>query len=192
MKRKTLDKILTLGGALVVVVLLAAGGLLMWGYSYANSQVQDQLSAQQIYFPTAGSAALAPSNIGPYLDQYAGQQLTTGPQAEAYADHFIQVHLDEMAGGKTYAQLSAESLAQPNNTALKAQVQTMFQGTTLRSMLLEAYGFWTFGQIALYGAIASFIGAGLMAILVGLGIWHTRRVAEDTEAFVPRPTTAAA
>ena len=41
------------------------------------------------------------------MRQYAGQQLTTGAQAETYADHFIAVHLKEIGGGKTYAQLSA-------------------------------------------------------------------------------------
>ena len=32
----------------------------------------------------------------PSVSQYAGQQLLTGPQAEACADHFIAIHLSEM------------------------------------------------------------------------------------------------
>jgi hypothetical protein len=51
----------------------------------------------------------------PSVSQYPGEQLPTGPQAEAYADHFIAVHIFDMAGGKTYSQLPAESMAQPNN-----------------------------------------------------------------------------
>jgi hypothetical protein len=38
--------------------------------------------------------------------------------------------------------------------------------------------------IALWGAIASFALAALMAILVGFGIWHARRTPEDTEIVV--------
>jgi len=47
---------------------------------------------------------------------YAGQQLTTGEQAQVYANNFIGVHLKEVAGGKTYAQVSAEAMATPTNT----------------------------------------------------------------------------
>src|SRR5579863_3709783 len=140
MRRKTFDMILTAGGAVLVVVLLAAGGLGMWGYNYANSNVRDQLAQQQISFPPAGSAALASPKIGPYLNQYAGQQLLTGQQAAAYANHFIAVHLSEVAGGQTYSQVSAASLADPSNAQLKQEAQTLFQGETLRGLLLgDAY-----------------------------------------------------
>jgi len=62
------------------------------------------------------------------MRQYGGQQLTTGAQAEVYADHFIANHLKAIGGGKTYAQLSAEAIAQPKNTVLAAQVATVFKG----------------------------------------------------------------
>ena len=114
---------------------------------------------------------------------YAGQMLTTGAQAKTYADHFIAVHLAEMGQGQTYSQLSAASLAQPKNTALAGLVQTVFRGTTLRSMLLEAYGFWMFGQIALFAAIASFTGAVLLLILSAIGLVHSRKVPAETEVL---------
>ena len=86
----------------------------------------------------------------PSVSQYAGQQLLTGQQAEAYADHFIAVHLSEIGGGKTYSQLSTEAIAQPNNAELADQVATVFKGTTLRSMLLNAYGWWKVSQITVH------------------------------------------
>jgi hypothetical protein len=89
----------------------------------------------------------------------------------------------EMGQGQTYSQLSAASLAQPKNTALAGLVQTVFRGTTLRSMLLEAYGFWMFGQIALFAAIASFTGAVLLLILSAIGLVHGRRVPAGTEVL---------
>ncbi len=191
MRRKVFDVLASAGGALIVVVLLVAGGLLMWGYSFANSNVHNQLSEQQITFPPATAFAhpvagteITPSMI-PIVSQYAGKPLTTGAQAEVYADHFIAVHLKEIGGGKTYSQLSAAAMALPKGsaayTAAEAKVQTVFQGTTLRGLLLEAYAFGTFGEIALIAGIAAFVLAVLMAILVALGFWHSRRAPEDAE-----------
>ena len=196
MRRKTFDALVSAGGLVLAAVLLVAGGLLMWGYSFANGQVRDQLVAQKIVFPTKSNAGFKalPASDQAAMGVYAGQALTTGAQAKTYADHFIAVHLAEMGQGKTYSQLSAASLAQPKNTALAGLVQTVFRGTTLRSMLLEAYGFWQIGQIALFGAIASFIGAGLLLILSIFGLVHERRVPAETEvlAKTARTTTVTA
>jgi hypothetical protein len=181
MRRKVFDVLASAGGMVLVTVLLVAGALLLWGHSFANSNVHDQLAQQQIVFPAKGSAELASPKIGPYLNQYAGQQLTTGPQAQAYANHFIAVHLSEMPYGGVYSKISAASKANPNNAKLAALDQTSFQGTTLRGLLLEGYGFWKFGQIALWAAIAAFTLAGVMGLLVGLGFWHARRVPESAE-----------
>ncbi|GAA0568578.1 hypothetical protein GCM10010172_61060 [Paractinoplanes ferrugineus] len=183
MRRRTFDIILTAVGAVLAAGLLLAGGLLTWGYSFANSTVHDQLAAQEIYFPAQGSDALKSDEIGPYLNKYAGQKLTTGAQAEAYADHFIKVHLGEIAGGKTYAQISSEAQANPDDAKLAGQVQTLFRGETLRGMLLNAYAFWKFGQIALYSAIAAFAGALILLVLTGLGYRHARTVSPENQLF---------
>ena len=179
-----------------MVVLLVAGGLLTWGHSFVNSNVTSQLSQQQIYFPA--KAAFAHAKAGteitlsmiPSVSQYAGQQLTTGAQAEVYANDFIAVHLSEMPYHGVYSKLSAASLANPKNAQLAAVRQTSFMGTTLRGLLLEAYAFSKIGVVMLWGAIASFVLAALMSVLVGLGLWHARR----TESEVPllRARTAAA
>lgn len=185
MRRKTFDLLVSTGGFVMAAVLLVAGGLLMWGYSFASGQVHDQLAAQKIVFPATGNPEFKalPAADRAAMGSYAGQTLTTGAQAKTYADHFIAVHLAEMGHGKTYSQLSAESLQQPKNTALAGLVQTVFRGTTLRSMLLEAYGFWQLGQIALFAAIAAFTGAGLLLILSIVGLVHGRRVTAGTEVL---------
>ena len=148
MRRTTFDKLLGWIGTSFGVVLLVAGGVLLWGSAYVHNTVQSQLAAQQITFPPAAAFAhpkagteITPSMI-PSVSQYAGQQLLTGQQAEAYADHFIAQHITNMSGGKTYSQLSAASMAQPKNTQLASLVNTVFKGETLRSMLLNAYGWW--------------------------------------------------
>ncbi|MFL6136565.1 MAG: hypothetical protein ACJ74O_02050 [Frankiaceae bacterium] len=186
MRRRTLDIIASAGGMILTIVLLVAGSLALWAYSFANSNVHDQLAAQKIFVPPAGSQALASPEIGPYLNKYAGQQLTNGAQAEAYANHFIAVHLKEIGGGQTYAQLSAKSLANPSDAKLAGQVATMFKGETLRGLLLNAYAFWKIGQIALVAAIVSFVLAGVMLVLTILGLVHLRRVRPEEEFLAPR------
>jgi hypothetical protein len=186
MRRKVFDVLASMVGLMMVVILAVAGGLAMWGYNFSNSSVHTQLAQQQISFPALGSPALASPKIGPYLNQYAGQPLATGPQAEAYADHFIAVHLSEMPYNGVYAKVSAASIADPTNAALKAEVQTVFQGTTLRGLLLEAYAFSVFATIALWAAITSFIMAFLMALLAGFGLWHARRT--PAAELLPRTT----
>src|ERR1700756_709650 len=180
MRRTTFDKLLGWIGTGLGVALLIAGGLLLWGSAYVHHTVQGQLAAQQIYFPPAAAFAhpkagteITPSMI-PSVSQYAGQQLLTGQQAEAYADHFIAVHIASMGGGKTYSQLSAASLAQPGNTQLAATVNTVFKGETLRSMLLNAYGWWKVSQITYIISLVAF-GLGAVAGLSSIFLFTTGR-----------------
>jgi len=190
MQRKFFDVFASAIGAVMVVALVVAGSLLMWGYSFASSNVHNQLAAQDITFPTRAAFAQAKPGTEitpemlPYLLQYAGQQLTTGAQAEAYANHFIANHLAAMPYNGVYATVSAASRANPTNAKLAAEVQTVFTGTTLRGLLLEAYAFSVIATIAFWAGIAAFALAGIMAILVAFGFWHARRTTEDEELTV--------
>jgi len=185
MRRRTFDALATMAGVVLAVVLAIGGGLLLWGHSVISNDVHTQLAAQKIVFPPANSAPIKelPAADAAAMNQYGGQLMTTGAQAEAYANHFIAVHLTKIGGGQTYSQLSAKSLAQPKNTALAEQVQTMFRGTTLRGMLLNAYGWWQMGQIMLIAAFVAFGSAVLFLVLSGLGFWHLRRTAPQSEVF---------
>ncbi len=185
MRRKTFDGILTAGGAMLTLVLIVAGALLMWGAVFTQNEVHSQLAAQKIYFPTAAAFAhakpgteITPS-MKPYLLQYAGQEVLTGAQAEAYADHFIAVHLSEMPYHGVYSLIStaARSAAPDSSQAqqLSALEQTSFQGTTLRGLLLEAYAFGTIGTIALVAGIVSFVLAAVSLLLTLAGYMHWRR-----------------
>jgi hypothetical protein len=185
MRRRTFDAIMTASGIAIAAVLIVAGVLLTWGHNFVTSDVHNQLSAQKIVFPPANSPAIKalPKADATAMKKYAGQLMTTGAQAETWADHFIAVHLREIGGGQTYSQLSAKSLANPKNAALAAQVQTVFRGETLRGLLLNAYGFWQMGQIMLIGAYVAFAAAALMLILSVLGVVHLRRVAPEKEVL---------
>ncbi len=177
MKRSTIDRLASWVGFTITAVLIVSGALLTWAHNFVGSEVHTQLAAQKIFFPAKGSPATAGPQFAA-MRQYAGQQLTTGAQAKVYADHFIAVHLGEIGGGKTYAQLSAQAQANPTDTKLAGTVDTMFRGETLRGLLLNAYAFGTMGFIAGIAAIAAFVAAALMLLLSVLGLWHSRRAGD--------------
>ncbi len=185
MRRRTFDALMVFAGLALAAVLLVAGVLLTWGHTFVDNEVHTQLAAQKIYFPTTSNPEFKalPKADAAAMRPFAGQLMTNGAQAQAYANHFIAFHLIGIGGGQTYSQLSGKALAQPNNAQLAAQVQLMFRGTTLRSMLLEAYGFWQMGQIAWIAAIVSYAGAALMLVLSFLGLAHLRRVPEGAEVL---------
>jgi hypothetical protein len=198
--RRNSRSIFSIAATAAAVVLLAAGGLLMWGSAYVHNTVQGQLASQQIFFPPKAAFAhpvagteITPSMI-PLVSQYAGQQMLTGQQAEAYADHFIAVHITEIGGGKTYAQLSTESIAQPSNTKLAAAVATVFKGETLRSMLLNAYGWWKVSQITYIASLVAFALGGLTLAGGVFGLATSRKTrpvtatAPDIETITPAKT----
>jgi hypothetical protein len=192
MSRRVFDILTSSAGVVAVVVLVIAGGLLTWGHSFASTNVRNQLAQQQISFPPQAAfdhpkagTEITPSMI-PSVSQYAGQPLLTGQQAKVYANDFIAVHLSEMPYGGVYSKISAAAQKNKTSVALKTLEQTSFQGTTLRGLLLEAYGFSVIGTVMLFGAIAAFILAFIMSVLVGLGVWHARRTEAEEQVLAPK------
>jgi hypothetical protein len=185
MRRRTFDAIVTAAGLLIAAVLVVAGVLLAWGHSFVTGEVHTQIAAQKIYFPAKASPEITalPKADATAMTKYAGQLMTTGAQAETYADHFISVHLAKIGGGQTYAQLAGKALADPKNTALAGQVQTIFRGETLRGLLLNAFGYWEIGQIMLWSAFIAFTAAALMALFSILGLAHLRRTTPQAEVL---------
>jgi hypothetical protein len=175
-ERRAIDKVFILLGVMATVVLLGASVLGWISYKFATNSVRTELSAQKVYFPVKGSPVLDPKEF-PDLQKYAGQLVDNGPKAKAYADGFIGRHLEKVAGGKTYAEVSTLAMKDPTNPVLQQQKATLFQGETLRGLLLgSGYAYWTFGMIAYYAALAAFAGAVVMTALVLMGLGHLRRL----------------
>ncbi len=173
--RKTIDKVFILLGLVMMVTLVVIGGLALYASNFAKDSVKNELVAQKIFFPPKGSPALDPAEF-PGLQQYAGQQVDNGVKAKAYANEFIGAHLEKIAGGKTYSEVSALAMQDPTNATLAGQKAALFQGETLRGLLLgDGYAYWTFGVIAYYAALAAFAGAAIMGLLVLLGLGHLSR-----------------
>jgi hypothetical protein len=174
-------------GLALVVILLGAGGLLMWAHSFIGDQVHNQLAMQGITMPEGNALTGLPKADAAALKQYGGSALDTGPEAKAFADHYILVHMNEASNNQTYEQVSGQFIglsdadkASPKGQALGQLRQTLFMGNTLRGLLLYGYAFATIGTIAGIAAIGSFVAAGILLLLAALGLWHARR-AEATD-----------
>lgn len=158
-QKQTNQQMFSYLSAIVAVILLIAGGLLFWGSSFIGNMVQEELAAQKVYFPEAGSESLDAETY-PDLQQYGGELVDTPEEAKAYANSFIGRHLEQMADGKTYSEVSHEYMADPTNTELQQLRMTLFMGEMLRGTLLTSgYGFGTVGQIMGIASYVAFIGA---------------------------------
>lgn len=166
---KTVQVVFIYLSVIVAVLLLVLGGLALWANRFTTNMVRTELAAQKIYFPEKGSAALDPQEF-PDLQKYAGQLVDTPEEAKAYANGYIGRHLDKVAGGKVYAEVSAEARKDPTNATLQQQKATLFQGETLRGILLgTGYAFGTIGTIAGVAAVLMFAGAiGLFGVALVL------------------------
>ena len=157
---------LTSIATVAAVGMMVVGALAVVGGTYDKQVVREQLTPQKIFFPPARSPELLPG-----IKQYAGQRVVNGGQAKAYANDFINVHLSKIAGGKTYAEVSSASLADPKNAKLAGQKAALFQGETLRGLLLNAWGWSVVGTVA---TLAGFIllGVGGVLLLLPLANWQ--------------------
>lgn len=185
MDRKTLDRLLSATGVVLAIVLVLGGILLTWAGNFAGGQVSQQLKAQGITMPE-GKAISSLKNQADRdaLEPFAGQALTTGDQAKAFADHYILAHMNAASQNRTYEEVSGEytalsdtDKATEDGVALGNLRQTLFMGNTLRSILLTAYAFGTMGALATIGAIVAFAGGLVLLVLSFLGFRHARTAA---------------
>jgi hypothetical protein len=190
MKRRTLDIMFSIGGLFLAGLLLVMGIVMTSNANFAKSYVRDQLVAQKITFKTA-AALTDEEKKSACVVKYAGQALTTGKQAECYANEFIALHVKNTANGQTYAQLGEPQTklraqvaeAQKNNDPalpglqkqladITSQRETVFKGETLKGLLLTSFGFSVFGAKGEQAAMVAFIVAALLALLSILGLIH--------------------
>ncbi len=189
--RRRLDHLLIGAGFAVTVVMLVAGGLLTWGNNFSEDYVSRELGSQKITFPPAEALQAQGRDD---LAKFGGEAVNTGDEAEAYAS-YINGHLEETAGGLTYAEVpdrEAQAAVQEaiDNGAPQSQIDelqatadeltgqrdTLFRGEMLRGALLNAFAWSTMGRIAGIAATVAFVGAAVMFVLSVAGIFHLRKV----------------
>jgi hypothetical protein len=202
MKRRTLDILFSAGGLALAGLLLVLGLVMTSNANFAKGYVKDQLIAQNITFKAENT--LTPEEAqSPCLVKYAGQAMTSGKQAECYANDFIGLHVMESSGGLTYADLGVPQSAlraevaaatasnAPNLPALQADLaeatalrESTFKGETLRGLLLTSFGFSVFGVKGGQAATVAYLGAALLALLSIAGFYHAARTSKS-KAFAP-------
>ncbi len=197
MQRRHFDVLVSTGGLVLAVVLAVLGIYFNGRYDFAEHNVRDQLTEQNIFFPP--KEALAEEELEqPGVVKYAGQQVDDGDKARVYADEFIGLHVQGIADGKSYAELGTperELRAQveeaagnddPNLADLEAQLaeisgqrDTLFKGETLRGLLLTTYGFWQFGQEAQLAMWVCWIAAVMLLLMAVAGFLHAKRSSRE-------------
>jgi hypothetical protein len=175
MNRKVWDQIVSASAAVIAVAMIVLGGFAIYGGNFGRDNVQTRLEPQNITFPPLD--AMTPEEQQA-VGEFAGQQVTTGAQAEAFS-RYIGGHLAAVNDGKTYSETSAaarvEGLAPDVAAELQGKADTLFKGETLRSILLNAYGWWTVATIALYAGYAMVAMGIVLGALALLGFRHAKR-----------------
>jgi hypothetical protein len=175
MDRSGWDKIVSGAGAVVAVVLITLGAMAIYGGNFGRDNVRDRLAPQNIQFPPAD--VMTPEEKAE-VGEFAGQKVDTGTEAEAFS-RYIGGHLEFINEGKTYSETSAaareEGLDPKVAADLQAKADTLFKGETLRSILLNAYGWWTVATIALWAGVVMVIAGVVLGILAILGFRHSRK-----------------
>jgi hypothetical protein len=175
MGRQAWDRIVSSAGAVLAVILLVLGGAAIYGGNFGQDNVRDRLAPQNVTFPPAD--AMTPQEIA-LVGDFAGAKVDTGSEAEAFS-RYIGLHLSEVNGGATYSETSAAAREEGLNPDVAAELQgkadTLFKGETLRSMLLNAYGWWTVSTIAVFAGYAMVIAGLLFGVLAFFGFRHAKR-----------------
>ena len=189
MDRSLVDRLISWTGAVIAFALVALGAAAIYGGTFALDNVRDRLEPQNITF---GAAAEMSAEEKAEVGEFAGQKVDTGTEAEAYS-RYIGLHLADIGGGKTYAELGGplfaleaqieEATAAGENTTameeelagLEGQRDTVFKDETLRAILLNAHGWWTVGQITLWAGIGAVLAGLLLSLFVALGFRHSRK-----------------
>ena len=188
MNRTTWDKLVSGAAAVIAVVLIVVGASAVYGGNFGRDNVRNRLQPEKVVFPPY--AAMTPAEQQS-VGSFAGQAVDNGPAAEAFA-RYIAGHLVEVNGGKTYSETSAaarvEGLDAATAAELSGKADTLFKGETLRSILLNAYGWWTVATIAMYVGYGLIAAGLLLAVFAILGFVHARRRNEETVVVESSPS----
>jgi hypothetical protein len=210
MKPRAPTLLVSIGGLVLAGFFLTFGIIITSSANTAARYVADQLSQQDITFRSVGSLTVAEKQA-PCLVRYAGQKLTTGAQAQCYANEYISQRLKSVAGGRSYAQLATPhaqlrdqlAQAQKSNSPQAADLQkqlndmtnqreTLFKAETLRGSLLTTYAFSQSGAKAAQQGTAAFAACALMALLSIGGLVYAFAPSRSEPAVVTKPASEAA
>lgn len=167
-------KLLEWGGLAAGIVLVAFGiGALYMGVD-GRTVVRDSIKEEQIFFGEASDPAVAK-----HAEQWAGDQVTTGSQARAFAK-VMREHTLESTGGLTYSQMgrykSAANPGDPKGTSDAAAALKDKDGApvanTARDLWVTETGLTTALNMSYMAEQLSIFGVvvGIALLLTGIGL----------------------
>ncbi len=166
-------RVLEIGGLLAGFILIAFGAVAIYMGVDGRDTVRESVTQEQIFFAEADDPAVAE-----HAEQWAGEQVTNGEQARAFAA-VMREHTLEGSGGLTYSQMGRFQLAEnpedpagTNDPALaatdeagnpipNAERQTWVTETALTTALNMSY---MAEQLAIFGIVV-----GVALLLAGVG-----------------------
>jgi hypothetical protein len=208
---------ISIGLAVLAAGFLTLGVVLKSQADFSKKYVHDQLAEKQIYFTPVENLLPNQKDV-PCLVENAGKQMLSGKQAECYAKYQIGLDLLLIDNGKTYfedhyaAYLlrvktqqalaakpdAAETQALVKQSAeLSQKAEDIFDGETMRGLLLTAYGFSLLGERGATAATACFVIAVVLMVGAGFGLslglrGNRQRVLDIISVDAPVPAVAGA
>jgi hypothetical protein len=181
------------GGVLILFGIVA----IFMGINGFNT-TRDAIKAEGITFASADDPAVAK-----YAEQWAGEQVTTGDQARAFAK-VMREHTLESTGGLTYAEMGRfQSAANPDDPAGTSDEEAAAKDENGQPISNGARNIWVTEtalttalnmsymaeRLAVFGLVV-----GIALLLTGIGLVILafavfRKPAEATEGAVARPLT---
>jgi hypothetical protein len=211
-----------------VIALAVAGAMALGGFvmadnaNFAAGYTEQQLAQEKISFKPADALSereLAYTNARTgCVTAYAGQAVTTGRQAECFANEYLGGHLTYLAtrlgmdsvayaDGMTFSELGgvqgglrtkiedAKASGDPALAALEEELAAIttlrsriFEGSMLRGTLLTVYGFSVLGEKAGEAAAVGFLGAAVL-VLMSLLAFGYAFVIRRSDQRVRRPVS---
>jgi hypothetical protein len=153
------------------LAVLIVGAVLTLAGNYGRQLVHDQLAPQKITFAPYDESRQNGDNYQAYpeLRDRAGTTVTDGLGARDFAT-YINEHVMEATGGRSYSEVSAAARANPQDEELQATRRTALDGQLLAAIMWNTYGWWLLATVAFFAGIALMVAGlalGLVSFLAG-------------------------
>jgi hypothetical protein len=148
------------------VAILIVGVIVSLAGNYGRQLVHDQLAVQKISFAPYDQSGQHGDNYAAYpqLRGRAGTTVTDGLAARDFAT-YINTHVMEATGGKTFSEVSAASRANPQDEKLAEVRRTALDGQLLAAIMWNTFGWWLLATVAFFAGIALIVAGLLLGLL---------------------------
>ena len=180
-----------IGGFIAGGVLILFGVVALFLGANGYNTTRDAIKGEGITFGTADDPAVAK-----YASQWAGEQVTTGDQARAFAK-IMREHTLESSGGLTYAQMGRfQSAAKPDDPAGTSDEEAAAKDASGQPISNGARNLWVTEtalttalnvsymaeQLSVFGMVVgvALLLTGIGLVILALAVFGRREPAKET------------